>query len=135
MMRPRWTARALWRYALFQIPDLCLLFLVLIVVRRWLDLPNWFTFGLILFWLTKDIVVFPFVWRAYDHPRVRSMIGVKGFAEERLAPSGHVRVHGELWQAEVIGKTMRVEKGEAVRVREIDGLRLLVEPEAEEKTK
>ena len=82
--------------------------------------------------------MFPFVWRAYDRPRagdLRSLIGTDGIAEEKLAPSGHVRVHGELWQAEVIRKGNSIEKGETVWVSGISGLTLLVEPKNEDSSK
>ena len=74
--------------------------------------------------------MFPFVWRAYDRPRpgdLRSLIGTDGIAEEKLAPSGHVRVHGELWQAEVMAKGTPIEKGEAVLIEGVYGLTLLVQ--------
>jgi membrane-bound ClpP family serine protease len=44
------------------------------------------------------------------------MIGLRGITEDRLAPSGYVRVHGELWQAEVVQNSPPIEKGESVRV-------------------
>jgi len=75
--------------------------------------------------------MFPFVWRAYDRPcpgDLRSLIGTDGIAEEKLAPSGHVRVHGELWQAEVVGECSLIGKGEIVRIEGIRGLKLLVRP-------
>ncbi|NIO09412.1 MAG: nodulation protein NfeD, partial [Deltaproteobacteria bacterium] len=66
----------------------------------------------------KDVVMFPFVWRYYDRPNrsgnVNSMVGVQGIVEERLAPSGYVRVHGELWQAEVVGGGPVIGRGERV---------------------
>jgi len=40
------------------------------------------------------------------------MIGLRGITEDRLAPSGYVRVHGELWQAEVVQNSPPIEKGE-----------------------
>jgi membrane-bound ClpP family serine protease len=87
--------------------------------------------GLVTLWMVKYVVVFSFVWRAYDKPRpgdVTSLIGTQGIAEERLDPSGYVRVHGELWRAEVIGKTMAVEKGQTVLIEKADGLTLFVKP-------
>ncbi len=75
--------------------------------------------------------MFPFVWRAYDRPRsgdLRSLIGTEGIAAEKLAPSGYVRVHGELWQAEVVGECSVIEKGEIVRIEGVSGLKLIVRP-------
>ena len=52
---------------------------------------------------------------------------MKGEAEERLAPSGYIKVHGELWQAEMIREGPPIEKGEFVRIQGIRGLVLLVQ--------
>jgi membrane protein implicated in regulation of membrane protease activity len=126
------------RYILFQIPSLALLTVILFVVRRYVDLPGWFVWGFILIWMAKDAILFPFVWRAYDRSRERmlhGMVGEKGIAEERLDPSGYIRIHGELWKAELIGGGPPVEKGESVRVQGIRGLVLLVQPESEESKK
>ncbi len=53
------------------------------------------------------------------------MIGETGKAHTPLNPSGKVFVHGELWDAE---STASVEAGARVRVVEVDGLTLKVEP-------
>jgi membrane-bound serine protease (ClpP class) len=123
-------ARILIRYALFQIPSLALFMLILILVRRWVNLPEWFFWGAIAVWLAKDVILFPFVWRAYDRDRLRelqSLVGTEGITEERLAPTGYIRVHGELWQAEVVRTDVSIDRGEPVRIRGIKGLRLQVE--------
>lgn len=57
------------------------------------------------------------------------MIGTRGIAQEKLAPSGYALVGRELWRVEIMGSGSPIEKGEAVRVREIHGLTLMVEPE------
>ncbi len=120
------------KYVLFQIPDLAVLVLLLIFVRRWLDLPIWFNYALIGFWIIKDAFMFRFAWRAYDSDSRKSpMIGAIGIAEERLAPSGYIRLNDEFWKAEVMNTGQEIAKGEAVRVREIKGLTLIVEPEGQ----
>jgi len=56
------------------------------------------------------------------------MVGALGVAEtdlEPLGPSGKVFVHGELWEARA---REPITKGTRVRVREIEGLTLVVEP-------
>ena len=53
-----------------------------------------------------------------------AMVGVVGVAQEQLAPRGQILVHGELWLAE---SEAPVAAGESVRVRAVDGLKLLVE--------
>jgi membrane protein implicated in regulation of membrane protease activity len=57
------------------------------------------------------------------------MVGRHGIAQQTLAPSGYVRVGGELWLAEVVGDEGSIEKGERIRVREVNGLKLLVNRE------
>jgi len=134
----RWSARVVVRYALLQVPALALLVVLLIVVQRWVDLPAWFTWGLVALWVAKDAVLFPFTWRAYDWHRsgdANSMVGARGITEEQLAPSGYIRVHGELWKAEVMGDGPSIDRGEAVRVRGIRGLTLLVQRDNEETEK
>jgi membrane protein implicated in regulation of membrane protease activity len=125
-----WQTRIIVRYALFQIPSLALLIFILILARRWVNLPEWFFWGAIAVWLAKDAMLFPFVWRAYDRDRLRelqSLVGIEGIVEERLAPTGYIRVHGELWQAEVVRAGLSIERGEPVTIRGIKGLRLQVE--------
>jgi membrane-bound ClpP family serine protease len=101
---------------------------MLILVQRWVSLPAWFIWGLIAFWIAKDVVLFPLTWRAYDRSHkgyANSMIGLHGIAENRLAPSGYVHVRGELWQAEVAQNSGPIEKGESVRIYGNRGLTLL----------
>jgi len=112
--------------------------MAVIFARRWLDLPAWIGAVAISALLVKDIILFPFVWRAYDKTRPGdpfSLIGARGIAQERLAPSGYALVGRELWRVEVMAPDSPIEKGEAVRVREIKGLTLLVERETKEQMK
>jgi membrane protein implicated in regulation of membrane protease activity len=128
-MKKPWSSRIVLRYALLQVPALALLIFLLILAKHWVVLPSWFIWGLIVFWAVKDVALFPLTWRAYDQDRSRaanSIIGACGIAEERLAPSGYVRIGGELWQAEVAGGAPPIDRGERVRVVNILGLTLLV---------
>jgi membrane-bound serine protease (ClpP class) len=52
------------------------------------------------------------------------LVGTLGVARERLAPEGHVLVHGELWRAVAEGGPL--EPGAQVRVLGVDGLTLRV---------
>lgn len=131
MNRKKWSSHILLRYWLLQLPALALLVLILIYVQRWVDLPAWIFWGSLIIWVVKDAVLYPFVWRAYDWDRSKdsdAMVGAKGIAKERLAPSGYVQVRGELWKAELAEGFQSVEEGEPVIVREIRGLTLIVEP-------
>jgi membrane-bound serine protease (ClpP class) len=53
------------------------------------------------------------------------MVDALGVAKTDLDPSGKVLVHGELWEARA---RQPIAKGARVRVREVEGLTLLVEP-------
>lgn len=136
--RRRWSARIVVRYAVLQLPEMALLIVILMLVRQWINLPAWLSWGLVTVWIVKDIVLFPFVWHAYDWNRsedTNPMVGRRGVAVERLDPSGYVQVHGELWRSEVIEPGPPIEKGKHVRIRGMRGLTLLVEPDSEENEK
>lgn len=120
------------RYGLLTIPETIVLILVLIVVRNWVPIPFWLGITLMVLWIVKEIILFPFVWRAYDNSRpeaFRAMIGQRGLTRERLAPAGYIRVQGELWKAENMLGQPPIEKSKWVRVEKIEGLKLFVVPE------
>jgi len=131
MGKRRWSRRIVIKYTLLQLPALVFLALILHLIRVWVQMPAWLIWGLVGLWVVKDVILFPFVWRSYDqdrHTDANTMIGLRGIAKERLAPSGHVEVHGELWQAEVM-EGPPVESGKGIRVRGIRGLTLIVQPD------
>jgi len=118
------------RYILLNIPEFAAVILIWLIVRHWVVLPVWLLWGIIVLWIVKDAVLFPFVWRAYDWERAgrsRSMVGKHAIARERLAPAGYVQIHGELWRAEKIGGGPPVEIGQKVKVVKMEGLTLFVE--------
>ena len=132
MERKGWSARVVLRYALLQVPLTALVIVVLIWVRKWVDLPIWFICGLVAFLVIKDIVLFPFVWRAYDPDSpalTNTMEGARGIAINDLHPSGYVEIGAERWQAEVIEGSPPIRRGQRVRVHGIRGLTLLVQPD------
>jgi len=105
------------------------LLLILVVIQYWIVIPVWLLWSIIGFWIVKDVVLFPFIWRAYDWDRAgrsRSMIGECGIAKEKLAPSGYIQVHGELWRAERLGEGPPIEAGQPVRVKKMEGLTLFI---------
>lgn len=136
MKKPGWPSMVILRYALLQVPSLALLVLILILVGQWMDLPAWFVWGFIAFWVAKDVILFPFVWRAFDWDSLggHSIVGAQGIVEEPLAPLGHIRVRGELWRAEMVGGGGQIGRGKTVQVRGIRGLTLLVQPDNDEST-
>jgi membrane-bound serine protease (ClpP class) len=58
------------------------------------------------------------------------MMGELGVARTDLVPEGKVLVHGEIWNARSV---QPVATGGRVRVRSVEGLKLVVEPESESK--
>ena len=64
--------------------------------------------------------------RAKATTGIAGMIDLVGVAETDLEPDGKVLVHGEIWAARAKD---RVPKGARVRVCEVNGLTLEVEPE------
>jgi membrane protein implicated in regulation of membrane protease activity len=132
MGKRRWSRRVVIKYTLLQLPALVFLALILHLIRLWVQMPAWLIWGMVGLWVVKDMILFPFVWRSYDQDRLgeaNSMVGMHGVAKDRLAPSGYVEVHGELWQAEVMEGVPFVESGEDIRVRGIRGLTLIVQPD------
>ena len=134
MKKPMWSPKILVRYALIQMPAIVVLVVSLALIRQWINLPLSLILGIVALWVAKDIILYPLTWRAYDWDRsgdVNAMVGERAIANERLAPTGYVRFYGELWLAKIMEHSHPVEKGEAVRVKGIRGLTLLVQPDIE----
>ena len=129
MKRHGWSTHTIVRYTLLQVPGLVVLIMILILVGRFVDIPVVLSWGIVIIWVLKDIILFPFVWRAYDsdsHEKSDPMIGLEGYAVDHLSPRGYIKVRGELWKAELTHKNAVVGKGEKVKVKEINGLTLIV---------
>jgi membrane protein implicated in regulation of membrane protease activity len=119
------------RYALLQVPGLLAAAGILFLLRRWLVFPEDYTWVVLGLWLLKDVVLFPFVWRAYDWDdpgQTGSMIGKRGRATQKLDPSGYVQVEGELWLAEAVDSTSPIKEGTPITVKSVEGLKLRVHP-------
>lgn len=127
MNKQRCSRQVFLRYSLIQLPELVLLVLVLILIGKWINIPMWATLVIFSLWLIANIIMFPFVWRAYDKDNPNSMCGSQGIAAERLSPIGYVRIHGEMWRAKVIEGASFIKKGEVVTVTGIRGLTLIVQ--------
>ncbi len=131
-----WSGRTLLKYSLIQLPGIAVVVLLIILVRQWIDIPLWLVWTLIVIWIAKDAVLYPFVWRAYEwgsQKNANPMNGLSGTARDRLDPSGLVFVRGELWKARSIEHDAVIEKGETVFVKGSRGLTLLVEKSDEER--
>ena len=131
MSKRGWSSRVILRYALFQIPSYILLILCILIARHFIYIPIWIIVFIIAIWFTKDVLIFPSVWRAYDRSsqgNVQSIIGMRGTVEQKLNPSGYVKVNGALWQAELIEGAPPINEGEKIKVQGIRGITLIVEP-------
>jgi membrane-bound ClpP family serine protease len=129
--RKSWSTRVLVKYLLIQSLSWVLWALVGVVVQRWIHFPGWVIPVFIAVLVAKDIIMFPFVWRAYDserrgalHPRV----GTLGVVVKKLSPAGYIEANGELWRAELAGENSSIAEGDTVSVRDVRGLTLIVEP-------
>ena len=129
--------RVLLKYSLFQLPELGLIVLGLLAVRYWFELSDWIFWAIIVGWVGKDIVLYPFVRKSYDDAHQAysySLVGKLGVVHRKLSPAGMVRIKSELWRAVLKGDGPALGEGSKIRVVEQQNMQLLVEPvEAEEK--
>jgi membrane protein implicated in regulation of membrane protease activity len=125
-----WSPAVLLKYALLQLPELAVLIVAIHFVQEWIQLPAWAIWTLCLLWIAKDVILYPFVWRAYDWggPHGDGLIGERGVARGDLAPLGYVEVRGELWRAQSKDGRPAIRAGQPVKVFARDGLTLTVEP-------
>jgi membrane protein implicated in regulation of membrane protease activity len=101
--------------------------MVLVLLNQLIHVPAWIVWTVISIWIIVNLALFPFVYRAYEKSVPVAIPGSKGIAVDRLSPSGHVRLNGELWRAQVIEDDSAIEKGEVVTVQSMRGLTLIVQ--------
>jgi len=72
------------------------------------------------------------VWKAMRQEKVltgwEELIGAEGEVRVALNPVGQLFLNGALWRARPVDGDEHVPVGARVRVREVDGLTLLIEP-------
>lgn len=104
---------------------------VMLIVQHYIGF-DWKIFWIVLLiWIIKDILMFPFIWRSYDTSsdnKVHGLKGKKGTVTRRLDPEGYVRIGGELWRA-VLDDNGIAEKGESVVVISRTGVTVKVKHE------
>ena len=122
--------RTFVRYLALQAPGWVLAAWVLWLLAEHDYLSTWLAaLGWALFVL-KDFALYPWLRDAYaagNPDATAALLGRTAEARERLAPSGYVRIGGELWRAELAPGSAAVESGALVRVRAVRGLTLVVE--------
>lgn len=124
------SSRVVLRYSLFQLPEIAVVILVMATLRVLLNIPMWSIWTFIIFWIAKDIIMFPFVRDAYDKWNTSSagaLIGLQGKVVEALSPSGYVKVRGELWRAEAVKEVPRIDKGDIIEILGSRGYTLIVQ--------
>ena len=130
-MTARSRSRTIVRYTLFQIPDLILLGLGVAAAVHWWNLPVFTAYGLLAAWVAKDVMMYPILRVAYEgggSSGVEAIHGALGVVTQSLVPSGYVRLGSERWKAELVCGSETVSVGSAIRVVELRGLTLIVEP-------
>ena len=128
--KPKWSRHAVIKYTLLQLSELAVIVVVLVLVRHWINYPVWVVWITIPLLIIKDVIMFPFTWRAYEKANPHSMIGAEGTVTDKLSPDGYIRIQGELWRAIVIDSGTVIEEGKTVTVTNIDGLTLHVQSES-----
>jgi membrane protein implicated in regulation of membrane protease activity len=121
------------KYVALQVPGWIALVAVLGFARWMFWVPGWVVWAGLLLLVAKDAAIYPFIWRSFaasaddaPHPRV----GTVGVVDSDLAPSGYVRVRGELWRATIAEREQAaggvLPAGARVRVEAVRGLELIV---------
>lgn len=119
------------RYLLFQIPGWLLAAGIALALWRWELLPPWLCVGGFFVWLLKDLALYPFLRRVYEIDRrtgAQALIGARGIAQEDLAPTGFVRVRGELWSASAFPADRAVAAGAEVEIVGAERMTVIVRP-------
>ncbi len=117
------------RYLLFQVPSWILAAMLLGALHRWLDLPLAYAIGLFVLYVAKDLLIYPYVRKAYEpHNKTGAelLIGCVGLTKQRLDPEGYVQVRGELWRAVADPPGEPIPPGQPVRIQTVSGLTLVV---------
>jgi membrane-bound ClpP family serine protease len=128
--RRMWSGRVLAKYWGLQLPATMLVTMVLLGAGDRFAWPQWIVWTLVALWVAKDAMLYPFLWRAFDLGDPAALPypvqGAEAVAVDRIDPSGHVRIWGELWRAELSRGARRIEVGETVQIDARHGLTLLV---------
>ena len=118
-------SRVIIKYTLLQLPEIFVLLTILIWLNYFEIISLAVLTIIMLFWLLKDIILFFYVWQAYDVPEILPVTG-SAVAVEDLNPAGYVQVGSELWRATVPENHESVKKGQDVIITGHKGLTLIV---------
>lgn len=113
---------------------------VLALVLSVLGAPFWAQTGtfaavsLVLLFLTRPLIK-KYMKKGAGENGLDRMIGKQGLVTEQvdnLAGTGEVQVDGQYWMARTSDNSLTIEKDQVITVRQIHGVRLIVEPVAKE---
>jgi membrane protein implicated in regulation of membrane protease activity len=125
--------RPLHKYLLLQVPGWLLTGILVTLLWNWQKISAWLGAGFLLFWVAKDLLLYPLLREAYrsDVPTgATRLVGRRAVVRDALNPRGYVRVRGESWRAELLGTAGPLAAGAQVRIVSARGLTLIVEPES-----
>ena len=131
MARTRFTEPPFSTYVLAHLPGWTAAAVITWALVALAVLPVWVGVLLAAAVVAKDVASYRTMRRYYTpEPSERRLVGQGGVAVTPLSPQGMVRVRGELWQARIVSAVC-VAEGAVVRVRDVQGLLLIVELSAE----
>lgn len=134
MIKRGWSKHAVGKYIALQVPAAALAGLVLWLLWGYEILPAWMAWILFFLWLGKDVLLFFYLWPAYEpggDAGVFSPVGLSGIAMgEGQKGYIRVRVRGETWRAKPEAvRREPISSGQSVRIVDRQGLLLIVRPE------
>jgi membrane-bound ClpP family serine protease len=121
-------------YILFELGELVVIVILLIVISRFVRIPLWLAAAIPGGKFLKFIIVYPFVRRSVRQPPysgIESLIGVRARAIREIDPEGYVNVRGERWKA--VTADMAIPAGTEVEVCGLDKAKLIVRDEGHQK--
>lgn len=117
--------RSFVRYVGWQAPGWLVAAVVLFWLHEAFGLTTWLAVVAFTAYVGKDLALYPAMRAVFRPPAPSVPIGRRATAVNHLAPTGLVRVDGELWNARVRGGAVPI-NGEVI-IREAEGLTLIVE--------
>lgn len=133
MIKRGWSRHAVGKYTALQVPAAVLAGLVLWLLWRYDIMPAWLAWSLFFLWIAKDVVLFFYVWPAYEPSGEEgplSPVGQVGVVEGEMEKGRmRVRVRGETWRARPEPGRGPIRSGQSVLVVDRQGLLIIVRPE------
>lgn len=132
MIKRGWSKEAVGKYVMVQIPPAALAGIFFWILWNYGILSTWLAWVCFALWIVKDVVLFFFLWPAYEPTREAgrfSPVGLQGVARSDLQREGLVKVKGEIWRARPQSSCGPIRAGEKVKVVDRQGLKLIVRPD------